>query len=294
MAGIWKKKSWIRDYLLIFLGTALMSIALNSAFDTNGLVDGGFSGIAIIVKNITGGLVEGGIPLWVTNIGLNIPMFLIGIKIKGVKFLAKTIWGTFALSFWLGVMPVFPLVRGDMVLAVIFGGVLQGTGMGLVFLGSGTTGGTDMVATLIQHYVKHMSIARIMQIADAIIVLAGAFVFGAKNALYAIVAIFIVAKVTDGLMEGLNYAKAAYIITEKYEEIAHILLYDLDRGVTGIYAKGMYQNKDRMMLFCVVGKKQIVQLKEVVAQVDPSAFIIVSDAREVLGEGFIEDFSLKK
>lgn len=291
MAGIWKEKSWLKDYLLIFIGTALMSIALNSAFDTNGLVDGGFSGIAIIVKNVTDGWIDGGVPLWLTNILLNIPMFFLGIKIKGVKFLAKTIWGTFALSFWLAVLPVFPLVKGDMVLAVIFGGVLQGTGMGMVFLGKGTTGGTDMVAALIQHYVKHMSVARIMQIVDALIVLVGAFVFGPTNALYAIMAIFVVAKVTDGLMEGLNYAKAAYIITDKYEEISDMLLHDLDRGVTGIHAKGMYEGKDRMMLFCVVGKKQIVQLKELVAKVDPRAFVIVTDAREVLGEGFIEDFS---
>ncbi|MBS6194819.1 MAG: YitT family protein [Clostridiales bacterium] len=292
MSGVWKKKSWVRDYFLIFLGTALMSVALKSAFDTNGLVDGGFSGIAIIVKNITGGLVDGGIPLWFTNVALNIPMFFLGIKIKGMKFLAKTIWGTLALSFWLGVLPVFPLVKGDMVLAVIFGGVLQGTGMGLVFLGKGTTGGTDLVATLIQHYVKHLSIARIMQVVDAMIVIFGAFVFGPTNALYAIVAIFIVAKVTDGLMEGLNYAKAVYIITDKYEEVAHVLLYDLDCGATGVHAKGMYENKERMMLFCVVRKKQIVQLKEAVAQSDPRAFVIVSDAREVLGEGFIEDFTI--
>lgn len=292
MTGVWKKKSWAVDYLLIFVGTALMSIALNSAFDMNGLVDGGFSGIAIIVKSLTEGLIEGGIPLWLTNIVLNIPMFFLGIKIKGAKFLAKTIWGTFALSFWLYAMPVFPLVKGDLVLAVIFGGVLQGTGVGLVFLGRGTTGGTDMVATLIQHYVKHLSIARIMQVVDAFIVAVGAFVFGPKKALYAIVAIFIVAKVTDGLMEGLNYAKAAYIISDKNEEISKILLHDLDRGVTGIQAKGMYAGTDKLMLFCVVGKKQIVQLKEAVADVDPNAFIIVTDAREVLGEGFIEDFSV--
>lgn len=292
MAAILKQKSWYRDYLLIFLGTALMSVALNSAFEPNGLVDGGFSGIAIIIKNITEGLVDGGVPLWITNIVLNIPMFFLGIRIKGVRFLAKTIWGTLSLSFWLAVMPVIPLVEGEMVLAVIFGGVLQGTGIGLVFLGQGTTGGTDMVATLIQHYVKHMSIARIMQIVDALIVVTGAFVFGPKTALYAIVAIFIVAKVTDGLMEGMNYAKAVYIISDHSDEISSILLHDLDRGVTGIHARGMYEGKDRMMLFCVVGKKQIVQLKEAIAQVDPGAFVIVTDAREVLGEGFIENFTI--
>lgn len=287
---MWKKKNGVMDYLLIFAGTALMSIALKSAFDMNGLVDGGFSGIAIIIKSLTGGVVEGGIPLWLTNIALNIPMFFLGIKIKGVRFLAKTIWGTVSLSFWLFAMPVFPLVKGDLFLAVIFGGVIQGAGIGLVFLGNGTTGGTDMVAALIQHYIKHMSIARIMQLVDALIVAAGAFVFGPKKVLYAIVAIYIVAKVTDGLMEGMNYAKAVYIISEEYEKIAETVMKKLDRGMTGISARGMYAGKERMMLFCVLGKKQIVQLKEVVVSIDPDAFVIVTDAREVLGEGFIENY----
>lgn len=288
---MWNKKSWIMDYLLIFVGTALMSIALNSAFDMNGLVDGGFSGIAIIVKSLTESWFGVGIPLWLTNLVLNIPMFFLGIKIKGIRFLAKTIWGTFSLSFWLYAMPIFPIVKGDLFLAVIFGGVLQGVGIGLVFLGKGTTGGTDMVAVLIQHYVKHMSVARIMQLVDALIVATGAFVFGPKNALYAIVAIYIVAKVTDGLLEGMNYAKAVYVISDHADELSKELMSELDRGATGIPVKGMYKGKNRMMLFCIIGKKQIVRLKEIVVKIDPGAFLIVMDAREVLGEGFIENYT---
>ena len=251
-----KQKPWIRDYLLIFIGTALMSIALKSAFDTNGIVDGGFSGIAIIVKSVTEPLIPGGIPLGVTNLILNIPMFFLGIKIMGFGFMAKTIWGTVSLSFWLTVIPVIPLVEGDMVLAVLIGGVIQGTG--------------------------------IMQVIDGMIVVIGAFVFGPTKAMYAIVAIYIVGKVTDGLQEGLNYAKAVYIITDHQEEVSRRILEDLDRGVTGVHAQGMYAGTERLMLFSVVGKKQIVQLKEAVAEVDPRAFMIVTDAREVLGEGFQE------
>ena len=279
MKSMIKQKPWIRDYLLIFIGTALMSIALKSAFDTNGIVDGGFSGIAIIVKSVTEPLLPGGIPLGVTNLLLNIPMFFLVIKIMGFGFMAKTIWGTVSLSFWLTVIPVIPLVEGDMVLAVLIGGVIQGTGIGLVFLGRGTTGGTDLVAS---------PIARIMQVIDGMIVVIGAFVFGPTKAMYAIVAIYIVGKVTDGLQEGLNYAKAVYIITDHQEEVSRRILEDLDRGVTGVHAQGMYAGTERLMLFSVVGKKQIVQLKEVVAQVDPKAFMIVTDAREVLGEGFQE------
>lgn len=145
-----------------------------------------------------------------------------------------------------------------------------------------------MVASLIHRYVKHVSIARIMQIIDGMIVLVGAYVFGPTKAMYAIVAIYIVGKVTDGLQEGLNYAKAVYIITEHQEEVSRKILDDLDRGVTGVHAKGMYAGTERLMLFSVVGKKEIVQLKEAVAEVDPRAFMIVTDAREVLGEGFQE------
>lgn len=289
MEKLSKKQSWIKDYLLIFIGTAIMSIAIGSAYEPNGIVDGGFSGIAIIIKNVTEGIIEGGIPLWLTNILLNIPMFFLGIKIKGMKFLARTIWGTFSLSFWLGVMPSMQFVTGDFVLAAVFGGLLQGTGIALVFLGKGTTGGTDMVATLIQHFVKQVSVAKIMQIIDGLIVIIGAVVFGPTKALYAIVAIFIMAKVTDGFLEGMNYAKAVYIITDQYEKVSDILLHELDRGVTGIHAKGMYGGTDKMMLFCVVGKKQLVQLKEMVADIDSKAFVIVTEAREVLGEGFIEN-----
>lgn len=274
------------DYIYIFAGTALMSIALNSIFDANGLVDGGFSGIAIIVRSLTGSIIEGGIPLWLTNIVLNVPMFFLGIRIKGVKFLAKTIWGTFALSFWLYILPAFPLVEGDLVLAAVFGGLIQGAGVGLVFLGKGTTGGTDMVAALIQHYVKHMSVAKIMQFIDGVIVAAGAFVFGMTKALYAIVAIFVVVKVTDGILEGMNFAKTAFIITDKVTEMADVLMKELDRGVTGIPVKGMYARRERTMLYCVVRKKQMVRLKELVRKVDEQAFLIVNDAREVLGEGF--------
>ena len=161
-------------------------------------------------------------------------------------------------------------------------------GIGLVFLGGGTTGGTDMMAAIIQKYLKHYSIAQIMQIIDAGVVLVGMYVFGIHKALYAIIAVYLVTKVSDGLIEGLKFSKAAYIITGKPDEISNMIINDLDRGVTGINAKGMYSGQDKLMLFCVVNKKEIVMLKEKVDEIDPAAFVIVTDAREVHGEGFIE------
>ncbi len=282
------KKPWYVEYLLIILGTGLMAAAINSAFDPAGLVTGGFSGIAIIVKQQTEGLIPGGIPLWLTNIILNVPLFLAAIKLEGFGFIKKALAGNGALTLWLAFLPVWDLSGGDILLGAVYGGVIQGVGIGLVFLGRGTTGGTDMLAALIRKYMRHYSISQIMQIIDGIIVLAGIYVFGIRRALYAVIAVFIVTKVSDGLIEGMKFSKAVYIITEKPREISAMLMEDVQRGVTGISARGMYSEKEKLMLFCVVNKKEIVTLKERVAEMDPNAFVIVTDAREVYGEGFIE------
>ena len=196
-----QKETWSNDYVLIIVGTALMAIAINSVFDTAGMVTGGFSGIAIIIKAWTKGIIDGGIPLWVTNFSLNIPLFLIGMKIGGFGFVKKALVGEFFLSFWLAVLPVFNLPGNDLLLAAVYGGVIQGVGIGLVFLGRGTTGGTDMMAALLQRKLKHYSIAQIMQVIDGLVVLVGMYVFGVQKALYAIIAVFLVTKVSDGRSE---------------------------------------------------------------------------------------------
>lgn len=282
------KKTWYLDYLVIIIGTGLMALAISSVFDTSGLVTGGFSGAAIIIKVWTKELIEGGVPLWVTNLCLNVPLFFIGWKIRGFGFVQKAIVGEVSLSAWLAVLPSWNLAGGDLLLAAVYGGVTLGAGIGMVFLGGGTTGGTDMMAAIIQKYLRHYSIAQIMQFIDGLIVVVGMYVFGVHKAMYAIIAVFLVTKVSDGLIEGLKFSKAAYIITEKPEAISHMVINELDRGITGIKAKGMYSGTDKLMLFCVVSKKEIVRLKERVDDIDPNAFVIVTDAREVHGEGFIE------
>ena len=276
------------DYLMIIVGTGLMSLAINSVFDAAGMVTGGFSGIAIIIKAWTKNLIEGGIPLWVTNCVLNLPLFVIAWKVRGFSFIKRAILGEISLSVWLAIQPVWNLAGNDLLLSALYGGVIQGVGIGLVFLGGGTTGGTDMMAAIIQKFLKHYSIAQIMQVIDAMVVLVGMYVFGVHKALYAIIAVYLVTKVSDGLIEGLKFSKAAYIITGKPKEISDMIINDLDRGVTGINAKGMYSGQDKLMLFCVVNKKEIIMLKEKVDKIDPDAFVIVTDARDVHGEGFIE------
>lgn len=281
------KKPWYMEYLLIIVGTALMATAITSCFDAAGLVTGGFSGISILVKAGTKSLYGNGIPLWVTNLVLNIPVFLLAAKIKGIAFVKKALLGDLSLTVWLAVLPAWKL-SGDFLLVALYGGLLQGVGIGLVFLGGGTTGGTDLLAAIIQNFMRHYSIAQIMQFVDGAVVLVGMYVFGVERALYAIIAVYFVTKVSDGIIEGLKFSKSVYIITEKPDEVSRMVMEDLDRGITGISAKGMYSGQDKLMLFCVVGKKELVHLKEMIDEIDPNAFVIVGDAREVHGEGFLE------
>ncbi len=290
--SFWGKKPKYFDYLLIIVGTCLMAVAVVSAFDKAGMVTGGFSGVAIIVKEWTDSLVPGGIPLWITNMALNIPLFLLGMRIGGFQFVKKALVGEVFLSFWLAVLPVmipnFDLAGNDLLLAAVYGGVIQGIGIGLVFLGQGTTGGTDMMAALIQRKLRHYSIAQIMQFIDGLVIVIGMYVFGIHKALYAIIAVYLVTKVSDGMIEGLKFSKGAYIITEKADQVSDMIIREMDRGVTGLKGVGMYSGQDKLMLFCVVNKKEIVTLREKVDAIDPDAFVIVSDVREVHGEGFIE------
>ena len=286
---IMNSRPWYVDYLFIFMGTGIMALAIQCIFEPIGLVTGGFSGIAIIIRKMTAGLVEGGVPLWLTNLALNVPVFIAALIIKGRKFLGRTVIGTVLLSFWLYVIPQVDLTQGDYMLSAVFGGVITGIGIGFVLLAKATTGGTDMVSALIQKYVRHYSVVQILQVIDGMVVLAGLYVFGLKPALYAIVAIFITSKVSDALMEGMKYSKAAFIITDYYKEIADAIMTQLDRGLTGLDATGMYSGDKKTVLYCVVSKKEIVELKDIVAKIDPKAFVIVTDAREVFGEGFLEN-----
>lgn len=286
---IMNSRPWYVDYLIIFMGTGIMALAIQCIFEPIGLVTGGFSGIAIIIRKMTAGIVEGGVPLWLTNLALNVPVFIAALIIKGRKFLGRTVIGTVLLSFWLYVIPQVDLTQGDYMLSAVFGGVITGIGIGFVLLAKATTGGTDMVSALIQKYVRHYSVVQILQVIDGMVVLAGLYVFGLKPALYAIVAIFITSKVSDALMEGMKYSKAAFIITDYYKEIADAIMTQLDRGLTGLDATGMYSGDKKTVLYCVVSKKEIVELKDIVAKIDPKAFVIVTDAREVFGEGFLEN-----
>lgn len=288
MTTILKKHAKWMQYLYVLVGTLVMAFGIKCIYDTTGLVTGGFSGIAIIVKSVSKHFIKGGIDLWISNLVLNIPVFVLAYWKLGKKFVGKTIFGTGMLTVWLYLLPNVNLAEGDLLIAALFGGVFSGTGMGLVLRGGATTGGTDMVAALVRRHIRHYSVVQIMQFIDGLVVVFGLFVFGLHPALYAMVAIFVTTKVSDAILDGFKYSKAAYIITDKYEEIAKKIMVDLDRGVTGLEAKGMYTGNDKCVLYCVVSKKEIVALKEIVVDIDPNAFVIVSEVHEVLGEGFQE------
>ncbi len=276
------------NYVLILVGTAVMALAIQCIYDRVGLVTGGFTGLTIVIRSLTKSVIEGGIPLWFTNIVLNIPVFLYSYIKFGRKFVGRTLFATLMLSVWLYIIPGVDLSGDDYLLAALFGGAFTGVGMGLVLRAGATTGGTDMVAALIQSRMRHYSVVQIMQVMDAAIVIAGLYVFGLRSTLYAVVSIFVMTKVSDAFLEGFKNSKAALIITNHHEEVAQRLMDELDRGVTGMDAKGMYTQNYKCVLYCVVSRKEIVQLKEIVNDVDPEAFVIVSDVREVLGEGFME------
>ncbi|HWT73671.1 MAG TPA: YitT family protein [Mobilitalea sp.] len=283
-----KNLLFLRKYLIITVGSILMGLSNNLIFEPMELVTGGVSGLAIVVKALTNTIIAGGIPVWLFTVLANIPLFLISAKVKGVKFLFSAIYGTVAYILSMMLLPIVDLKLGDYLLASIMGGALGGIGIGLVFSVQASTGGTDLLANIIQYKNKHMSIPVVMTCVDGVIIFIGALVFGLGHALYAIISVFIVAKVSDGILEGLKYAKMAYIISDEYAKIAEAILHQMDRGVTGVSATGMYSNTNKKMLFCVVSKKEIVKITEIAQRIDPKSFVIVSDVREVMGEGFIE------
>lgn len=275
-----------RDAFCLVAGSGLMAVAVAWVYDPIGMVTGGFTGIAITVKHVTEPWISGGVPMGITTFVLNIPMFIWMYCSKNRGFLFRTVFATFCLSLWLDLLPPLSLVREDYLLSAILGGILTGVGIGLVLLGKGTTGGTDLLAVLLHPHMPHVGVVEILMVVDAVIVLVGVGVFGLYQALYALIAIFLVTKVSDRLTEGLKFAKGAFIITSKKKEVADEIMTALDRGVTALSAKGMYSNTAQGMLYCVVSKKEIVRLKEIVYGIDPAAFISVTDVREVLGEGF--------
>ena len=276
------------EYLWIILGTAIMASSANLFYSPAGMVPGGFTGLAMLIREVTKPLYPGGIPLWLGNIILNVPLILLSIKIRGWHFLKRTFLATVLFSVWLYLIPQYSIPEIDSFLTAIIGGALLGVGVGMVFFGKATTGGTDTLAALIQHFVPHLSAAKILPVLDGIVILLSVWIFGFGISMYAVISVVLSGRIADGLVLSFRNAYLAYIISEKHEVLTDAILHDLKRGVTQLKGTGMYSGKDRPVLFCAISRRQAVILKQLVYEHDPDAFMILTDASEIRGEGFLQ------
>lgn len=280
-----------RDYVLMTVGVVITAWALNAFLIPNKLAAGGVSGLATVfyyvVKDATNGSVL--LPVGMQMLAMNVILLAIAIKIRGWRYGARTVYGMVALSVAIDVLAPFTphLAAHDQLLAVLYGGALTGIGMGLVFKARGNTGGTDIVAQLLTDRVN-LSIGQLMLLADAVVTACAALAFGPDLALYGAVAIFINGSVIDVVQQGLTVDKAAYVISSESQRIADAILNGLGRGATGLAGRGLYSGEEREVVFTVVSRKELDALKAIVHAVDPSAFLIISDVHEALGEGFKE------
>lgn len=277
---------WWMTYLLLTAGTFFMAVGINVIYEPLSMVTGGFSGIGILVKKLTQTARWSGIPVGMTTLLLNIPLFICGYSQKGKVFVKKTVYAASCFSFFLLIIPTFDIVKQDYLMAALVGGLLNGTGIGLVFSQGASTGGSDLLSVLTAKILPGLSASERLILIDTLIVAAGVFIFGLEIGLYAVVAVFVTGKVSNAILDGLKFAKIAYIISDHPEEISEHILRELGRGLTGLEGQGMYSEKHKMVLMCVVSKKEAVLLKDIVKNADNEAFLILSEAKEVLGEGF--------
>jgi uncharacterized membrane-anchored protein YitT (DUF2179 family) len=262
----------------IALGTGIIALGLNLFLVPNGLNDGGLTAVAVVAHDVWH------LPLGATLFALNVPLFFLSGWRLGLDFVGRSLWGTALLSMWLTVIPEHPLVR-DLLLATVYGGAVSGLGTGVVFRFRGSTGGTDLAAWLLRSFLRVSSGRGLLAVDAAVIGLTG-LVMGARLAMYSAFALFLGTRVVDLVQEGSEGEKVALILSRRPEEIAGRILRDLGRGVTSLPARGMYTGQERQLLLVALSRREIARLKDMVAQEDEGAFLLVLPAGEVLGEGF--------
>ena len=291
MKGIWPK---VLDYLIMTIGVTISAAAVNLFFVPYKIHSGGVSGIATVLYY----LLDYRVPVGVLIVILNLPLFIIGYKVIGKTFMLRTLYSTLAYTVAIDVTSKWLLRVSkeivlesnnlpDLMLFCIFGGALMGLGLGMVFTRNSCTGGSDLFAEILRRKGIHYSVGTLMFMFDGISVIMSLIVF--KNlllVLYSVIAIFLSMKMIDLILDGANVAKAVFIMSEKSEQIADAIIHTLGRGVTGFSGRGMYFRKERETLFCVVKNRQLPALKKLVKNMDDKAFLIVTSAHQVLGEGF--------
>ncbi len=277
----------ITSYIWITVGSVLIALALDIFLVPNKIAAGGVSGLATIVFHVFR------LPVGWVLIVLNIPLFLLSFLELGVRVFIRSVYGAMVTAVFVELLKTYvPVMTSDVLLAAIYGGMITGIGMGIVLKAGGTTGGTDLVARLLHKYFP-VTMGQGLLGADFVVIsLAGIF-FNVELALYALLSLFITSKVIDLVQEGISFAKAAYIISEHSEEITQAVFKELGRGVTALHGTGMFTGEERPVLLCVVGRTEQSRLKELIYEIDHKAFVFITDAHEVLGEGF-KDFREKE
>jgi uncharacterized membrane-anchored protein YitT (DUF2179 family) len=275
----------LRDFSLITLGTLVTAYGLDAFLIPNRLAAGGVSGLATIIHYVALRYVS--LPVGVVMLALNAGLLVVAWRARGWRYLARTVYGAVMLSVLVdfGAPFVQPLATNDPLLAALYGGAVTGLGLGIVFKAGGNTGGTDIIAQLLVRRVS-LGIGQLTLLADAFVMLLAAIAFNPTLALYGIVAVFVSGAVIDLVQEGLAVNKAAYIISDMSDDVADAILNELGRGATAFRAKGLYTGSEREVIFTVVSRRELDPLKSLVRAVDPTAFVIITDVHEVLGEGF--------
>lgn len=263
----------------LLTGTFLMSISVNLFLVPQKLAEGGVVGIGIILQH------KLGVPIWVTTLLLNIPILVLGVRVKGWPLLWKTLAGVGSFSGFLALTTSWTPAVHETILAIVYGGILMGLGLGLVLRSGGTTGGSDILAMVGQQKLG-LSVGTMVMGIDALVLLAAGFAFSAEAAMWSAMTLIISSKVVDLVQEGFYAAKGITIITSEPQAISQRIMHDVERGCTILPGTGAWTGQPRGVLYVVVQRGEITAVKEIVYKIDPGAFVVVSDVHEVLGEGF--------
>lgn len=270
----------MKMYGKILLGTAFMAVAVNLIYTPMSMVTGGVSGIGIVLHHFWG------IPVGLTNWLINVPLLILSGIQKGKKFIGKTIYAVFCFSLLLLIIPVVNVTQEDYWMAALLGGIISGAGLGLVFRCDTSTGGSDLAASLLASWNRRFTVSQYLMFLDTAIVLMGAAIFGVYHALYAIAAVFITSRVMDAVLSGIRFGKVVIVISDKSAHMAERIMKERNRGVTMVKGVGMYTKSEKNILFCVISKKEMVGVLDIIHNEDEKALVIVSDTKEIFGEGF--------
>ena len=268
-----------RAYIQIFVGCILGGLSYPLFLVSNNIAPGGLTGVATILNYLFG------LPVGLTSMVLNLPLFIIGFRAMGKVFVFRSLVATVLFSLAIDLLHISPLTD-DVLLGAIYGGCLLGLGVGIILRGGATTGGSDMIARMVHRRFPVVSVGSFLFAIDFMVILAAGFIIGAQYALYALICIFVTAKALDVVMVGFNTTKACFIMTDKSVAVTNRIMEELNRGVTLLTAKGAYSGQERPVVLCVAGRQEIPHIKEIVRQEDEKAFMFITEAHEALGEGF--------